>query len=340
MTRFTNDYSEGCHPRILQAMEAANLEGNFGYSLDPHSEHAHALIRAACGRPDADVHILVGGTQTNQTAISAFLRPYEAVIAAETGHVCVHETGAIEATGHKCIACPGEDGRLTPEAVRAAYAANTTEHMVKPALVYVSETTEVGTLYSYAQLKALRAVCDALGLLLYLDGARLGSALAAGAVTLPQLGALADAFYIGGTKNGALFGEALVILNERLKPCFRYHIKQRGGMLAKGWMLGVQFEVLMQNDLYTELGRQENALALRLRDGIAALGYSFASHSETNQQFPILPDTVVAKLAPDFSFEVSSKPDAAHTAIRLVTSWATQPESVDAFLRALAAAAE
>jgi threonine aldolase len=336
MIRFTNDYSEGCHPSILEAMAKANLEGNFGYSLDDHSEHAHALIRAAIGRPDADVHILVGGTQTNQTAIAAFLRPYEAVIAADTGHVCVHETGAIEATGHKCIPCPNRDGKLTPDAVRAAFSANTSEHMVKPALVYVSETTELGTLYSYEELKALRAVCDELGLLLYVDGARLGCVLAAGAVTLPQLAGLADAFYIGGTKNGALFGEALVILNDALKPCFRYSIKQRGGMLAKGWMLGVQFEVLMQNDLYVSLARHANEQALRLREGIAALGYSFASESLTNQQFPILPDSIVAALAPAFSFEYSSKPDASHTAIRLVTSWATKPESVDAFLQALA----
>jgi len=246
MIRFTNDYSEGAHPSILAALAATNTEGNFGYSTDPHTAHAHALIREAIGRPDADVHLLVGGTQTNATAIAAFLRPFEAVISADTGHICVHETGAIEATGHKCIACPNVDGKLTPDAIRAACAANTTEHMVRPRMVYISQATELGTLYSRAELEALRAVCDEEGLYLYLDGARLAVALDASDVTMQDLGRLCDAFYIGGTKNGALIGEALVLLNDALKPDFRYHIKQRGGMLAKGWLLGIQFEQLMQ----------------------------------------------------------------------------------------------
>ena len=235
MYRFTNDYSEGAHPRILDAMVRTNLEGNFGYSTDPHSKHAHELIRAAIGRPDADVHILVGGTQTNATCLCAFLRPHEAAIAAASGHICVHETGAIEATGHKCIAMPAAPGgKLTPDAVRAAVAAHPDEHMVKPKLVYVSNTTETGGVYTTAELEALRAVCDELGLYLYLDGARLSSALAAGGASLTDLGRLCDAFYIGGTKNGALFGEAVCILNPALKPDFRYIIKQHGGMLAKG----------------------------------------------------------------------------------------------------------
>ena len=229
MIRFTNDYSEGCHPSILEAMAASNTEGNPGYSTDPHSAHAHALIRAAIGRPDAAVHILVGGTQTNATAIAAFLRPYEAVIAATSAHICVHETGAIEATGHKCIACPAADGKLTPAAVRAAVAAHPDEHMVKPKMVYISQTTEIGTLYTLAEVEALRAVCDELGLYLYLDGARLAAGLAAGGPSLADLGRLCDAFYIGGTKNAALFGEALVILNDALKPDFRYNIKRGAG---------------------------------------------------------------------------------------------------------------
>lgn len=335
MIRFTNDYSECCHPSILAALAAANTEGNPGYSTDPHSEHAHALIRQAVGRPDADVHILVGGTQTNTTAIAAFLRPFEAVVSSDSGHICVHETGAIEAAGHKCIACPAQDGKLTPDAVRAACAAHSTEHMVRPRMVYLSQATELGTLYSLAELEALRAVCDEQGLYLYLDGARLGSALAAGDVTLPDLGRLCDAFYIGGTKNGAMMGEALVILNDALKPDFRYHIKQRGGMLAKGWLLGVQFEQLMQNGLYVRLGAHANELALRLKAGIAALGYPFLCDSVTNQQFPIFPDETVEALSHGFTFERNGKPDAHHTCIRLVTSWATQPESVDSFLEAL-----
>jgi threonine aldolase len=335
MIRFTNDYSEGAHPSILAALAETNTEGNFGYSTDPHTARAHALIREAIGCPDADVHLLVGGTQTNATAIAAFLRPFEAVISADTGHICVHETGAIEATGHKCIACPNVDGKLTPEAIRAACAANTTEHMVRPRMVYISQATELGTLYSRAELEALRAVCDEEGLYLYLDGARLAVALDASDVTLPDLGRLCDAFYIGGTKNGALIGEALVLVNDALKPDFRYHIKQRGGMLAKGWLLGIQFEQLMQNGLYTALGAHANALALQLKEGIAALGYPFLCDSVTNQQFPILPDTVVEALGKDFSFEINSKPNATHTCIRLVTSWATQPEAVAAFLAAL-----
>jgi threonine aldolase len=317
MIRFTNDYSEGAHPSILAALAETNTEGNFGYSTDPHTAHAHALIREAIGRPDADVHLLVGGTQTNATAIAAFLRPFEAVISADTGHICVHETGAIEATGHKCIACPNVDGKLTPDAIRAACAANTTEHMVR------------------AELEALRAVCDEEGLYLYLDGARLAVALDASDMTMQDLGRLCDAFYIGGTKNGALIGEALVLVNNALKPDFRYHIKQRGGMLAKGWLLGIQFEQLMQNGLYTALGAHANALALQLKAGIAALGYPFLCDSVTNQQFPILPDAVVEALGRDFSFEINAKPDAAHTCIRLVTSWATQPDAVEAFLDAL-----
>ncbi len=337
MIRFTNDYSEGCHPSILEALAATNTEGNPGYSTDPHTEHARQMIRKAVGRPDADVHLLVGGTQTNATAIAAFLRPYEAVIAAASAHICVHETGAIEATGHKCIVCPAADGKLTADAVRAAAAAHTDEHMVKPRMVYVSQTTEIGTLYTLAELQSLRQVCDELGLWLYLDGARLASGLAAGGPTLEELGRLCDAFYIGGTKNGALFGEALVLLNDALKPDFRYNIKQRGGMLAKGWLLGIQFEQLMQEDRYVQLAAHANAMALKLKAGIAALGYPFACDSVTNQQFPILPDGVVEALKPDFGFEFSSKPDAGHTCIRLVTSWAIPEGNVDAFLAALKA---
>ena len=263
MIRFTNDYSEGCHPSILEAMAATNTEGNPGYSTDPHSARARRLIQAAIGRPDADVHILVGGTQTNATAIAAFLRPYEAVIAATSAHICVHETGAIEATGHKCIACPAADGKLTPAAVRAAVAAHPDEHMVKPRMVYISQTTETGTLYTLAEVQALRAVCDELGLLLYLDGARLAAGLAAGGPSLPELARLCDAFYIGGTKNGALFGEALVLLNDALKPDFRYNIKQRGGMLAKGWLLGIQFET--PDGPAAESGHRGAGLSLCLR---------------------------------------------------------------------------
>ena len=207
--------------------------------------------------------------------------------------------------------------------------------MVKPKLVYISQTTEIGTLYSLEEVEALRAVCDELGLWLYLDGARLACGLAAGGPSLQDLGRLCDAFYIGGTKNGALFGEALVILNDALKPDFRYNIKQRGGMLAKGWLLGIQFEQLFQEGRYVALGAHANAMALKLKAGIAALGYPFFCDSITNQQFPIFPDGVMEALKPDFDFEFSSKPDADHTCVRLVTSWATPEANVDAFLEAL-----
>ena len=335
MYRFTNDYSEAAHPDVLAALTATNLEGNFGYGLDGHCERAAACIRELCAAPDADVHFLVGGTQTNLTAVAAFLRPHEAVIAASTGHVCVHETGAIEATGHKCIAVACENGKLTPDDVRNVCAAHPDEHMVKPRLVYVSNTTEIGTVYTKEELEGLRAVCGELDLYLYLDGARLGSAIAAGGPDFAELARLCDAFYIGGTKNGALFGEALVILNDALKPDFRWIVKQHGGMLAKGWLLGVQFDTLLRDGLYLELARHANEQAQRLRSGIGMLGYAFACDSPSNQQFPILPDAVLEQLEGDFHWEVIGHPAPGMTEIRLVTSWATSPAAVSAFLRRL-----
>lgn len=336
MYRFTNDYSEGAHPSILEAMTATNLEGNFGYGCDPHCEHAAALIRQKIGRPHADVHFFVGGTQTNATCICAFLRPHEAAIAAHSGHICVHETGAVEATGHKCIAMPAAPGgKLTPELVRQAVAAHPDEHMVKPRLVYVSNTTEVGGVYTSAELEALRAVCDELGLLLYLDGARLASALACGGASFEDLGRLCDAFYIGGTKNGAIFGEAVCIMNPALKPDFRYILKQHGGMLAKGWLLGVQFEQLMRSGLYEELGEHSTRMAQQLTEGLKGLGVEFLFESPSNQIFPILPDEVLAKLEGAFHWEVNATLEGGRSCIRLVCSWATQQAAVTAFLLAV-----
>lgn len=336
MYRFTNDYSEGAHPSILEAMTATNLEGNFGYGCDPHCEHAAALIRQKIGRPDADVHFFVGGTQTNATCICAFLRPHEAAIAAHSGHICVHETGAVEATGHKCIAMPAAPGgKLTPELVRQAVAAHPDEHMVKPRLVYVSNTTEVGGVYTTAELEVLRAVCDELGLLLYLDGARLASALACGGASFEDLGRLCDAFYIGGTKNGAIFGEAVCIMNPALKPDFRYILKQHGGMLAKGWLLGVQFEQLMRSGLYEELGEHSTRMAQQLAEGLKGLGVEFLFESPSNQIFPILPDEVLAKLEGAFHWEVNATLEGGRSCIRLVCSWATQQAAVTAFLLAV-----
>ena len=336
MYRFTNDYSEGAHPSILEAMTATNLEGNFGYGCDPHCEHAAALIRQKIGRPDADVHFFVGGTQTNATCICAFLRPHEAAIAAHSGHICVHETGAVEATGHKCIAMPAAPGgKLTPDLVRQAVAAHPDEHMVKPRLVYVSSTTEAGGVYTTAELEALRAVCDELGLLLYLDGARLASALACGGASFEDLGALCDAFYIGGTKNGAIFGEAVCIMNPALKPDFRYILKQHGGMLAKGWLLGVQFEQLMAGGLYEELGEHSTRMARQLAEGLKGLGVELLFESPSNQIFPILPNEVLAKLEGAFHWEVKAALEGGRSCIRLVCSWATQQAAVTAFLLAV-----
>ncbi len=334
---FQNDYSEGAHPRILQALARTNLTQTSGYGDDAYTREAGQLIRAHIQNESAEVHLLSGGTQTNLLALSAFLRPHEAAVAADTGHINVHETGAIEATGHKVLTAVSSDGKLTPERILPILRAHTDEHMVKPRLVYISDSSELGMCYSRAELEALRRFCDAEKLLLYLDGARLASALACTDLTLPAIAALTDAFYIGGTKNGALFGEALVIPNLALAQDIRFLIKQRGGMLAKGRVLGIQFSELFRDDLYFELAAHANHMAALLRQGIAQAGYSFLSDSPSNQLFPIMPDALANALAAQFKLEVWCKPDATLTCVRAVTSWATQPEAVDALLSALRA---
>ena len=307
MYSFRNDYSEGAHPQVLQALTDTNLVQTCGYGVDPICEEARDLIRTVCAAPEADVHFLVGGTQTNLTVITALLASYEAVIAAHTGHVNCHETGAIEATGHKVCTAYSPDGKVTPEMVESVLAihADGEEHMVAPKLVYISDTTEIGTVYTRAELAALRQCCDVHGLFLYLDGARLGSALTSpdNDLTLPDLAALTHAFTIGGTKNGALFGEALVLT--RPMPHFRWHMKQRGAVLAKGRLLGVQFQALLKDDLYFDIGRHANDMAFRLRDGFKALGYEFPVPSPSNQQFPVMKIQTAEKLAAmGFEFQV------------------------------------
>ena len=339
MYSFRNDYSEGAHPKVLQALTDTNLVQTCGYGLDPICEEARDLIRSLCDAPEAGVHFLTGGTQTNLTVIASLLQPYEAVIAAHTGHVNCHETGAIEATGHKVCTAHSPDGKVTPAMVESVLAihADGGEHMVSPRLVYISDTTEIGTVYTKAELIALRHCCDEHGLLLFLDGARLGSALTSpdNDLTLPELAALTHAFTIGGTKNGALFGEALVLT--RPMPHFRWHMKQRGAVLAKGRLLGLQFQALLEDGLYFDLARRANELAFRLRDGVAALGYPFPVASPSNQQFPVLPNETVAKLQEmGYEFETDHPVDANHTCIRLVTSWATPETAVEDFLRDLA----
>ena len=270
-----------------------------------------------------DIHLFPGGTQENLTAISAFLRPHEAVIAANTGHILVHETGAIEATGHKIISMDSSDGKLTAGHLQAALDIHTDEHMVKPRLVYISNSTEIGSIYRKIELEQLSRFCRENSLFLYVDGARLGSALCSeeSDMTLSDLAELTDAFYIGGTKNGALLGEALVICKESLKEDFRFHIKQKGALLAKGKLLGIQFLELFRDDLYFELARHANEMAALLRQGIMEAGYSFFSNSTSNQIFPIFPNAMIERLQKNFSFYIWKELDEAHSAVRLVTSW-------------------
>ncbi len=337
MYSFRNDYSEGAHPKVLQALVDTDLEQTCGYGLDPYCLAAADLIRDLCAAPEADVHFLVGGTQTNLVTIAATLEPYEAVIAAQTGHVNTHETGAIECTGHKVCTAVAPDGKLTPALVEDVLAGhNGTEHMVLPRLVYISDTTEVGTIYTRKELEALRRCCDDHGLFLFLDGARLGSALTAQGndLDLPALAALTDAFYIGGTKNGALFGEALVLTKPNAH--FRWYMKQRGAILAKGRLLGVQFQALLEDGLYFDIARHANAMAIKLRDGIAAMGYPFPVVSPSNQQFPVLPNETIRKLQDmSYGFESDHPVDPDHTCIRLVTSWSTPENAVEDFLQDL-----
>ena len=336
MYRFTNDYSEGAHPKILEAIARINTEGNFGYSTDPHCKRAVQLIKAAAGSPQAAVHFLAGGTQVNLISVCAFLRPHQAIIATRLGHPCLHETGAIEATGHKVVMVPcKDDAKMTPEAILSCPDLLNNEHGVQPKLVYISNTTEMGAVYTGEELKAISDVCRQKGLYLYLDGARLASAFAAGGASMEETAACCDAFTIGGTKNGALFGEALVICNPALQEDFRYILKQRGGMMAKGFLLGIQFETFFEDGLYFELGRYSTALAGKLRGGMENLGVKFLSSSPSNQQFPILPDRVLKQLENDFHWEVIEKVDDQNTCIRLVTSWATEEKAVDAWIHAL-----
>jgi len=331
---FKNDYSEGAHPSILKALSESNMKQEDGYCEDSHCLRAAELIKERIGNPHADVHFVPGGTQANLIVIASILRSHESVISAVTGHINDHETGAVEATGHKINAVPSLDGKLTPDGIRGVINEHYFEHMVKPAMVYISNSTEVGTFYTKDELRAISECCRQENLYLYLDGARLGSALCAEGndLLLEELSKMVDVFYIGGTKNGALLGEAIVIADEELKACFRYSMKQRGALLAKGRILGVQFEELFKEDLYFKLAGKANRMAARLTDGIKALGYGFMAESTTNQIFPILPKALVGKLIKRYGFYEWSRVDQENTAVRLVTSWATEDEAVESFL--------
>lgn len=337
MYSFKNDYSEGTHSRILNALVETNLEQTDGYSTDYHTGKAIELLKRKMDCEDADIHLLVGGTQVNLTAISAFLRSHQAVIGADTSHVNCHETGAIESTGHKVITMKTDDGKLTSNLIQKVVDAHTDEHMVQPKLVYISNSTELGTLYKKSELEELHKCCKENNLLLYLDGARLGSALVSeeNDLTLADIAKLTDAFYIGGTKNGALFGEALVICKESLKEDFRYFIKQKGGLLAKGRLLGIQFEELFKDDLYFDIARHANNMAILLKSAIKERGYEFLTDSSTNQQFPIMPNDIVKKISEKYSFNIERVIDSENSVIRLVTSWATNEENVLEFIKDL-----
>lgn len=337
MLHFECDYTSGALDVVLRALIDTNDEQTSGYGEDPHCEHARAMIREKCGAMDADVHFVVGGTQANTTVIAAALRPFEGVLCADTGHINVHETGAIEATGHKVLGLPNADGKITAAQVEQAVAAQRSdashEHIVRPAMVYISHPTELGTLYTKDELMSLSNTCRELGLMLFLDGARLGYGLAAERdIDFALLAKTCDAFTIGGTKVGLLFGEAIVLAHHSLKDCFRYHIKQRGGMLAKGRLLGVQFEALMQGDLYVGESARANGFAQQLKEAFVESGCKLYVDTVTNQIFPILSAAQLDSLSKNYQFSLMEKIDEKYSAVRFCTSVLTKAEEVEKLL--------
>lgn len=338
---FKNDYSEGCHPSILKALADTNLAPQAGYGEDAYSQEAKARIRQAVGQPDAAVHFVSGGTQANLLIAAAALRPYQSVIAAATGHVSVHETGAVEATGHKVETVPSADGKLRPEGIAHLFQQLGDVHATQPKLVYISNATELGTLYTATELQALSDFCRENGLYLFMDGARLPVALAGRGndLSLADIARLVDVFYIGGTKNGALLGEAIVITHPAIKEGFAFNAKQRGAMLAKGRLLGLQFLCLFEHNLLMELAQRANALAWGMAQEIQALGFPFLAEPATNQLFPILPYPVIRQLESTCAFYVWQEIDEQHAAVRLVTSWATEEKACAAFAKLLRQAA-
>ena len=338
MIQFQCDYNEGAHPLIMQRLLESNMEQTIGYGEDHYCNQARALIKQACQSDSIDVHFLVGGTQTNTTVISHTLRPYQGVLTAVSGHINVHETGAIESTGHKVLSIATPDGKLTAtqieEAVLAHQHEDGPEHMVQPGMVYISFPTEVGTVYTLAELESISTICRKYSLPLFVDGARLGYGLCSpeSDITLPQLATLADVFYIGGTKVGALFGEAVVISNESLKRDFRYSIKRHGGMLAKGRLLGIQFAQLFTDNLYMQIAQHAIDEAMRIKAALQAKGIKFLIDSPTNQQFPILSNAQYEELSKKYLFSFWQRVDEEHTAVRICTSWATKSENVDCLI--------
>ena len=345
-TLFTSDYCEGALPRIMKRLQETNMVQTVGYGEDEYCAQARELIRSACGRDDVDVHFLVGGTQTNATVISSILKPYQGVLCAESAHINVHETGAVEHGGHKILTLPSSDGIITAEQIDLAVASHfcdgNHEHMVMPGMVYISYATEFGTIYSRGELEAISKECRDNDIPLFIDGARLGYGMAASelvhgddALTLKDFARLADVFYIGGTKQGALFGEAVVITNDALKQDFRYNIKQGGGMLAKGRLLGIQFGALFEDDLYMEASRRAVGQAARIRKAFEAKGIGFLVDSPTNQVFPVLTEDQMNYFSENFGFEVWTTLPDGRTCVRFCTSWATPEANVNLLINAI-----
>lgn len=341
MFYFHNDYNQGCHENVMAALVKMQPVQMQSYGLDTACDAAANKIRKLCDNDKLSVHFLVGGTQTNLTVISAALRPHQAVLGVQTAHINVHETGSIEATGHKIVTLPSVDGKITAKQIEQTMieqlSDESAEHIVQVKMVYISNSTELGTIYSLAELEEISTVCRRYGLYLFVDGARLSYALTAedNDVTLADLARLCDVFYIGGTKCGAMFGEAVVISDPAIAEDFRYLIKQRGAMLAKGWLLGVQFGALFENDLYFKIAGEANRLADQIRDTLESKGYPMLIPGSTNQVFPILPNDMLEKLSENFTYSTQQVMDESHKAVRFCTSWATTQESVDALCKAI-----
>ena len=346
MIRFNNDYSEIAHKRILDRFAEISGEQVCGYSEDEYCNEAKEIIKKLIGREDAAVYFVVGGTQANLTVIAAALRPHQCAVCADTGHINCHETGAIEATGHKVFGLKCENGKINAAQIKEVHDRHVSddsfEHIAQPKLVYISQSTEIGTIYSKKEIEEIYAVCKECGYYLFIDGARLGYALESSEndADIKDIANNCDVFYIGGTKCGAMFGEAIVILNESLKEDFRYLIKQKGGMLAKGWLLGVQFTELLKDGLYFEIAAHADRMADKIRAAVKEAGYPFYSESPTNQQFVIFPDSVLEKLSKKYVFSYQERMDETHSAVRICTSWATKEENVDELIKDIAESAK
>ena len=339
MIRFNNDYNHGAHPAILEALMNTNNESYGGYGQDEWCEKASAEIVKYLDCPDAAVHFLVGGTQANYIVISSALRPYQGVISAASGHIHVHETGAVENCGHKIITLPHENGKITADQIQEQAELFRTsgiqEHIVEPKMVYLSYPTEYGTIYSKAELVAISEVCKKYGMYLFVDGARLGYGLAAESadLTIADIAKYTDVFYCGGTKCGLLFGEAVVITKPELKPCFRSYMKQNGALLAKGWLLGLQFYTMFKDGLYFDITKKAISYAMKIKSAFAEKGIPAFIESDTNQQFVVLENAQMEKLAEKYIFEFEQKVDDTHTAVRFCTSWSTLDEEVEELVK-------